>query len=584
MKWRIQNMDKKSVIDILEEIGIMLELKGENVSRARAYYWAARVISGLDVPLETLIAENKLQEAKGIGKALSAKITELITSGRLQYYEELKSSFPETLFELLKIPGMGPKRLKAVYDTLGIKSLGELEYACHENRLISLKGFGVKTQEKILHGIQQLKRYQGQYLYDFAQKEAEKIYPLIAQHDKVIQSSVVSSLRRKMEVIREIDILASTNDRIEVMDFFTSLKDIESVTAKGDVQSSVTLNTGINVNLRTVSDTKFPYALRHLTGSEEHNIAMRDRAAKMGFELKIPMKSGMNEDGLFKDGKFIECKDESQIFHKLGLAFIPPELRENTGEIEFAEKNNLPKLIEESDIKGTFHVHTTYSDGISTIAEMAEAAMKLGFTYLGISDHSQYAVYANGMKPDAIQKQHREIDALNCKFDNFKIFKGIEADILPDGSIDYDDAILATFDFVIASVHSKFNMTEEEMTKRIIKAIENEHVTMLAHPTGRLLLGREGYPVNLTKVIDAAAANDVVIELNANPHRFDLDWRYCKLAKEKGVKISINTDAHNLDELRYTYMGVGIARKGWLEAEDVINTMELREICNIYNR
>lgn len=563
-------MDKKIISDILEEIGTMLELKGESSFRARAYYSAARIISGLDVPLEKLVAENRLKEVRGIGKALSAKITELVTTGRLQYHEKLKSSFPETLFELLKIPGMGPKKVKAVYDKLGIKSLGELEYACHENRLISLTGFGVKTQEKILHGIQLLKKYQGQYLYDFAQKEAERIHPLIAQHDKVIHSSLVSSLRRKMEVIGEIDILASTNDRTEVMDFFTSLKDIESVTVKGDAKSSVILNTGINVNLHAVSDAKFPYALRHLTGSEEHNIAMRERAAKMGIEIL--------EDGLFKGGKLIECKDESLIFHKLSLAFIPPELRENTGEIEFAERNVLPKLIEKSDIKGTFHVHSTYSDGVSTVAEMAEASMKLGFTYLGISDHSQYAVYANGMKPDAIQQQHREIDALNRKFDNFKIFKGIEADILPDGSIDYDDAILATFDFVIAAIHSKFNMTEEEMTKRIIRAMESEHVTMLAHPTGRLLLGREGYPVNLTKLINVAAANDVVIELNANPHRFDLDWRYCQLAKEKGVKISINPDAHSLDELQYTYMSIGIARKGWLEASDVINTMECHQI------
>jgi len=564
-------MDKKSVSDILEQIGTMLELKGESSFRARAYYSAARIISGLDVSLETLIAENRLKEVRGIGKALSEKITELVTTGRLQYYEKLKSSFPETLFELLKIPGMGPKKVKAVYDKLDIKSLGELEYACHENRLISLTGFGAKTQEKILLGIHQLKKYQGQYLYNFAQKEAEKIHPLIAQHGKVIQSSVVSSLRRKMEVIRDIDILASTNDRREVMDFFTSLRDIESVIAKGDAKSSVTLNTGVNVNLHAVPDTKFPYALRHLTGSEEHNIAMRDRATKMDMEIF--------EDGLFKDGKLLECENESQIFHKLGLAFIPPELRENSGEIESAEKNTLPKLIETSDIKGVFHVHSIYSDGVSTVAKMAQAAMKLGFTYLGISEHSQYATYANGMKPNAILQQHREIDALNRKFDNFKIFKGIEADILPDGSIDYDDAILATFDFVIAAVHSKFNMTEKEMTKRIIKAMENKHVTMLAHPTGRLLLGREGYPVNLTKIIDAAAANDVVIELNANPHRFDLDWRYCKLAKEKGVKISINPDAHHPDELQYTYMGVGIARRGWLETSDVINTMELREIC-----
>ncbi|MFQ6042607.1 MAG: helix-hairpin-helix domain-containing protein, partial [Candidatus Poribacteria bacterium] len=444
-------MDKKSVSDILEQIGSMLELKGESSFRARAYYSAARIISGLDVPLETLITGNRLKEVRGIGKALSAKITELVTTGRLQYYEKLKSSFPETLFELLKIPGMGPKKVKAVYDKLDIKSLGELEYACHENRLISLTGFGAKTQEKILQGIQQLKKYRGQYLYDFARKEAEKIHPLIAQHSKVIQSSLVSSLRRKMEVIGEIDILASTNDKTAVMDFFTSLNDVASVIDKSAAKSRITLNTGISVNLHAVSDAKFPYALRYLTGSKEHNIVMRDRAAKMGLE--------MNENGMFKDGELIECKDESQIFHELGLAFIPPELRENSGEIQYAEKDTLPRLIEESDIKGAFHVHSTYSDGASTVEKIAQTAMKLGFTYLGISDHSQHAVYANGMRTDAIQRQQNEIDALNRKFDDFKIFKGIEADILPDGSIDYDDAILATFDFVIAAVHSKFNMT-----------------------------------------------------------------------------------------------------------------------------
>jgi len=566
-------MDKNLVSNILEEIGVMLELKGESSFRSRAYYSAARIISGLDVPLEALIAENKLQEVRGIGKALSENITELVATGTIQYHEELKSSFPETLFELLKISGMGPKKVKAVYDNLEIKSLGELEYACHENRLVTLKGFGVKTQEKILRGVQQLKKYQGQFLYDFAQKEAEKTHSIIAQHGKVIQSSVVSSLRRNMEVIREIDILASTNDVTEVMTFFTSLEDIESVISKDDAKSNVTLKSGINVNLHVVSDTKFPYALCQLTGSEEHSIAMCKSAAKIGIELK--------EDGLFKDDQLIECENESQIFHELGLAFIPPELRENTGEIEFAEKDELPKLIQTSDLKGTFHAHTTYSDGSSTVEEMAKAAIKLGFTYLGISDHSQYAVYANGMKPDAIQEQHREIDAVNQKFDNFRIFKGIEVDILPDGSIDYNKDILATFDFVIAAIHSKFNMTEEEMTKRLIGAIEHEPVTMLAHPTGRLLLGREGYPVNLTKLIEAAAANNVIIELNANPHRFDLDWRYCKLAEEKGVKISINPDAHNSDELQYTYMGVGIARKGWLESEDVINTLNLSEICDV---
>jgi len=563
-------MDKKLVSVILEEIGALLELKGESSFRSRAYYSAARIISGLDIPLETLVAENKLQEIRGIGKALSDKITELVTTGKLQYYEKLRSSFPQTLFELFKIPGMGPKKIKAVYEKLDIKSLGELEYACHENRLIRLKGFGAKTQEKIFNGIQQLKKYQGQYLYDFAQKEGEKIYSPIAQHEKVIQSSIASSLRRRMEVIKDIDILASTNDNVEVMNFFISLKDVESITDRGDTKSSVVLKSGINVNLYTMPDAKFPYALRYLTGNDEHNIAIRARAARMRIEV--------NEHGLFRANNLIECRDENQIFQALSLAFIPPELRENRGEIESAGRNDLPKLNKESDIKGAFHIHSTYSDGISTVSKMAEASMKLGFAYIGMSDHSQYAAYANGMKLDAIREQQEEIDALNSKFDNFRIFKGIEADILPDGSLDYDDAILATFDFVIASIHSKFNMAESEMTKRIIKAMGNEYVRMLAHPTGRLLLSREGYPVDLEKVIDAAAANDVVIELNANPHRLDLDWRFCKLAKERGVKISINPDAHNPDELPYTYLGIGIARKGWLEASDVINTMELGEI------
>lgn len=565
-------MDKFEVSKILEEIGQFLELKGENPFKVRAYYNAARAVESMEEDIDCAIESGTLLEQKGMGKAIYDKILELFNTGHLKYYEELKKEIPPGLFELIKIPGVGPKKAKALYDLLAISTVGELEYACLENRLIELRGFGKATQEKILKGIEYYKKGIGLHLLSTALIEAEKLLNVLKGDKNIIRISIAGSIRRRKEVIKDIDLVASVipNKEKAVMNFFTALPDIHTVTAKGDTKSSVVLNTGINADLRIVSDSEFPFALHHFTGSKEHNAAMRGRAKKMGIK--------MNEYGLFKGEKSIPCKDEAEIFKALGLFYIPPELREDNGEIEAAERGEIPELLEPSDIKGIFHVHTTYSDASMTLREVVRVAMELGYSYIGISDHSKTAYYAGGLTEERVREQFEDIDRLNKELKGFYIFKGLESDILSDGSLDYDDRILDKFDFVIASVHSKFSMSEEEMTRRIIKAISNPYTTILGHPTGRLLLSREGYKVDLNKVIDAAAKYKVIIELNSHPYRLDLDWRFCRYAKERGVKVSINPDAHHMDDLSNVSYGVSIARKGWLTVRDVINTMSLEEI------
>lgn len=565
-------MNKLEVSKILEEIGILLELKGENPFKFRAYHNASVTVEALEEDLDKAIEDGTLAEQKGIGKGLYEKIVELNNTGRLKYYEELKKEIPAGLLEIIRIPGVGPKKAKALYDELGISTVGELEYACMENRLIGLHGFGETTQAKILKGIEYYRKGMGHHLFNVALKDAERLLTLLEKNKDIKMRSIAGSIRRRKEVIKDIDIVASAkHERVgAVMDFFTTLPDVQSIVAKGDTKSSVILNSGINADLRIVSDSEYPFALHYFTGSAEHNTAMRSRAKKFGLKL--------NEYGLFKGDKSLQCKSEEEIFKALGLTYIPPELREDKGEIEAAEQGKLPELIEPSDIKGIFHVHTTYSDASMTLHEVVKLAQGAGYQYIGISDHSKSASYAGGLTEEKLRAQHDEIDGLNSKLKDFYIFKGIECDILSDGSLDYSDEILAEFDFVIASVHSRFNMSEEEMTKRIIKAISNPYTTMLGHPTGRLLLSREGYKVDLHKVIDAAAEKGVVIELNAHPYRFDLDWRYCKYAKEHGVKVSINPDAHHTGDLSNVAYGVGIARKGWLTSRDVLNTLTLGEI------
>lgn len=574
-------MDKKEVARILDDIGTLLELKGENPFKCRAYHNASRTVAALTKDLDELIEADQLKDVRGIGERLAEKITELVRTGRLKYYEDLKQSLPPGLVEMLGIPGLGPKRIKLLHDTLKIKTIDQLKEAAQKGRLEKIKGFGEKMEENILKGIELLRKQVDKHLYPQAQEAAERVFSVIKKQKSVMRAAIAGSLRRRKEIIGDIDVLVSAklSDAPKLMDIFTSHPDVERVIAKGDTKSSVLLKSSINCDLRVVKDEEYPFALAYFTGSKEHNIEMRSLAKKFGWSLNEYGFSELGaEEKRGKAKRIVRCKDEEDIFKALGLSYIPPELRENMGEIDAAKRGDIPTLIEEKDIRGTFHCHTTYSDGANTLEEMAEAARELGWEYLGIADHSKTAAYAGGLSEEKVKQQQKEIDKLNGSFRNFRIFKGTEVDILRDGSVDWNDRVLATFDYVVASVHSIFNLSEAEMTKRIIKAIKNKYVTMLGHPTGRLLLEREGYPVNMIDIINAAADYGKVIEINAHPLRLDLDWRLGKYAKEKGVKISINPDAHNIDGLRDVFYGVGVARKGWLEKKDVVNTWGIKDV------
>ncbi|MBI5216325.1 MAG: DNA polymerase/3'-5' exonuclease PolX [Ignavibacteriae bacterium] len=574
-------MDKKQVSDILDEIGTLLELKGENPFKCRAFHNAARTIGALTQDLNELVQSGQLKTIKGIGQSLSENITEIVQTGTMKYYEELKASLPPGLLGMLRIQGLGPKRIKILYEKLEIKSVEELKAACEQHRLAKLEGFGEKTEENILNGIELLKKHVDKHHYSSAKKAADKIVEVIKQQKGIIRCEVAGSLRRRKEVIGDIDILVSAkkSDTDNIMDAFTSHPDVERIIGKGETKSSVLLKSAINCDLRVVNDDEFPFALNYFTGSKEHNIEMRSRAKQFGWSLNEYGFSELGaEEKRGKAKRIIKCKTEEDIYKAIELEYIPPELRENMGEFEASEKNKLPKLVEEKDIRGTFHCHTTYSDGANTLLEMAEATMKLGWEYLGIADHSKIATYAGGLSEAKVKQQSKEIEQLNSTFKNFRLFKGTECDILPDGSLDWSDKVLSGFDYVVASVHSKFKMTEAEATNRIIKALKNKYVTMLGHPTGRLLLERDGYPVNMKDVIDAAADYGKIIEINSHPYRLDLDWRWCHYAKEKGVMICLNPDAHNTDGLPDVLYGVGIARKGWLEQSDILNTRSLQEV------
>jgi DNA polymerase (family 10) len=563
-------MNKEEVSAILDEIGFLLELRGENPFKVRAYHNAARAIETLEGNLEEVVRKGALRETKGIGEALNKKVSQLVTTGSLPYYEELKESIPAGLKEMVRIPQLGPKKVKALSEQLGIATVGELEYACQENRLVDLPGFGAKTQEKILQGIEAIKRYAGRFLYGEVVSLAEEFTRSVEGVEGVLKASLASSMRRKKEVVKDVDLVVAIDDGGAVGERLLSLPQIEEVLVQGETEIRVRLLSGIPADLRMVSPKEFPFTLHHLTGSKEHNIVLRGRAKAMGMKI--------NEYGLFAGERPIPCQGEEEIYRALGLPFIPSELREGRGEIEAAAQGELPDLVTAGEIRGTFHIHTAYSDGSNTISSLVEEAQRLGLSYLGIADHSRSAPYAGGLSEDAIKRQHEEIDTINRELKGLRIFKGIEVEILPDGTLDYDDEILTSFDFVIGAVHSHFHMGEGEMTHRIIRAMENPHLTMLGHPTGRLLLAREPYLLDVKAVIEAASQFGVCLELNANPHRLDLDWRWLPYAKGQGARISINPDAHNLQGLKDLLVGVGIARKGWLESSNVINTMELEEV------
>ncbi len=559
-------MTNSEIVAVLEELALLLQIAGENPFKSRSYENAARTIGLLDTDVESLVAEGRLKEIPGIGMAIEQKITELVTTGRLEYLEELRAQFPPTLFELFSIPGLGAKRIGTLYHDLGIRSLGELEYAIEENRLLTLRGFGPKMQEKILEGIAFAKRQRGQYLFPTVLNEAVKLRDWLLEAPGVVRVEIAGSVRRRKEIVKDVDLVAS-GDAAALMERFVSAPGIERVAGRGDTKTSILLRSGIAADLRVVDDEQFPYALHHFTGSKEHNVAMRQRAKERGLKL--------NEYGLFKGEKSKPAKNEEDIFHWLDLPYIPPELREDFGEFE-AER--MPKLVERDDLIGVFHCHTSYSDGRATVAQMAQAARDRGYRYIVIADHSQSAAYAGGLTPDAIRRQHAEIDGLNKKQKEFRILKGIESDIRTDGALDYDDEVLAGFDVVIASVHSRLGMTEADATARIVRAIENPYTTIIGHPTGRLLLARPGYPLDVERIFDACIAHGVALEINASPHRLDLDWRHVKRARDRGVKLCIGVDAHSVDGLDDVFYGLGIARKGWLEAGNLLNSMTAEEV------
>ncbi len=568
-------MAGQSILQVLEEIAMLLEIKGENPFKPRAYYNAAKALSGIE-DLEGMIRAKRLKEIRGVGDAIAAKIDEYLNTGAIAYYEELKKEVPPTLLELLQVPGLGPKKIKVLYDQLNVTNVGELEYACKENRLVNLPGFGKTTQEKILKGIEFIKRHKGEFLFGDVCHEAERIKEKLQQVVAEGLVEVCGSIRRRKEVVKDIDILVGSKEAEKVSSVFSGLPAVAEVLLNGDTKTSCRLQSGIEADLRVVGEEAFPYALMYFTGSKEHNVRLRGIAKRQGLKL--------NEYGLFKDERPLRCKSEEEIYRTLGFAFIPPELREDLGEVEAAEAGMLPELVTMDDIRGTFHIHTEFSDGVDSVAKIADAARRMGLSYIGISDHSKSAYYAGGLSAEELRWQWDMIDAHNREHPDFYIFKGIESDILPDGSLDYPEDILEKFDFIIASVHSNFTMKRDDQMRRIVTAMKNPYTTMLGHPTGRLLLSREGYDVDMRAIIDAAAEHDVIIELNASPYRLDIDWRHLRYVKEKGVMISINPDAHSTGGLTEVSYGVGIARKGWQEKKDVLNTRAAAEVAKIFNK
>jgi len=574
-------MTKDKIAETLTDIATLLELKGENPFKSRAYVNAARAIEIATEPLETIFCPDSKARLKGIGDSIHEKICEMIHTGKLTYYEELKSSIPPGLVALLNIPGLGPKKVKALHDKLGVESVEQLEQVCKEGKVAKLDGFGEKTQAKICEGIQFRRQYASRHLLAEAILAAEPILDSLRSHPDVTRCSTAGSLRRFKEIIGDIDFLVSSRNAGAVIDFFTQQPGIITVSAKGDTKASLVLTGGIQADLRAVQDAEFPFALAYFTGSKEHNIVMRQRAIQRGLRL--------NEYGLFKSdvetrdpALLVACRTEEEIFEKLGLAYVPPELREDSGEFAAAERGAMPRLLEWTDLKGSLHNHSNWSDGRGSLEEIARYMHELGCAYWAITDHSKSSVQANGLQPERVRQQIKDVQALNNKLAaeglEFQLFTGSEVDILSNGDLDFDNDLLSELDVVVASIHQSFSQSEAETTKRLIAAAENPNVHMLGHLTGRLLLEREAYKVNQQAVIDACAATGTWIELNANPSRFDMDWRLWHLAKDKGVKCVINCDAHRLEHVQFLRLGAGIARKGWIEAKNVINTLPLDKL------
>jgi len=578
-------MTRELLVDTLEEIALLLELKGENPFKVRAYRTGAETVQQFSGDIVALAREGKLDGIKGIGEALQQKLHELASTGSLGYHEKLKAEFPAGLFELLKIQGLGPKKIKALHETLGVDSVARLKELCESGEVAKLAGFGAKTAEKILEAIAFRESNADRFRLGDVAGPVEEILASLREHPDCFRAEAAGSYRRSRETVHDVDFLVATGKPESVIEDFVAQPWVTRVIAKGPTKASVNLASGLQCDLRAVSNAEFACALAYFTGSKEHNVAMRGRALEMGYTLN-EYRLAVREGAGVPDGTDLPeahvFESEAQLHRFLGLEFIAPELRENTGEIEAAAEGDLPRLIELENLRGTFHNHTVASDGKNTLEEMAAAAIELGLQYLGIADHSKSSFQANGLDEKRLREQIGEIQTLNRRFRDegtkFRVFAGSEVDILKDGSLDFDDELLGELDYVVASIHNSMTLSEAAMTERLIRAVSHPSVTMLGHLTGRLLLEREPYAVDIPAVIEACAGSGTIIELNCNPWRLDMDWRWWKHAAAKGVKCSINPDAHRTSQLEFLAFGVRFARKGWLRREDVVNALDLAGI------
>ena len=566
-------MQNRKVAQILYEVADLLELEGVEF-KPRAYRRAAQAVESCPVPIEDLVREGKVTELPGVGKSIAGKIEEIVKTGRLRYHEELKKKLPVDLYALTQVEGVGPKIAKLLYEHLGVRNLDDLERAAREGRIRTVPGLGPKVEEKILRGLAEARKTEKRVLLGYALPLAEGIRDKLRESGLFKEVEIAGSLRRGKETIGDIDILGISDRPHDAADAFASLPDVEEVLAKGPKKTSVRLADGVQVDLRIVPAESFGAALQYFTGSQAHNIRLRERAVSLGFKL--------NEYGVFKGEERVAGRTEEEVYKALGLPWIPPELREDRGEIQAAEEGKLPKLVEPEQILGDLHVHTDWSDGKGSLEEMAKAAMELGYRYIAIVDHFRFAQAIPGLGPEELARQMEAIQELNRKLKGFRLLSGIEANILPDGTIDVPRELLRELEVVVAAIHTHMRMPKKEMTKRLLSAIENEDVDIIAHPSGRLIGERSAYEVDWEEVFRRAAKYGTILEVNANPQRLDLCAEHVREAIDTGVKLALGTDAHHPDHLWFMRYGILTARRGWAEAKDVINTLSLDKLLAMF--
>lgn len=565
-------MENEDVCSLLDEIGDMLEIQGEMPFKVQAYHRAANSIRGLTEDVNKVYQENRLEQIPAIGKGIAEKIAEVLKTGRLVYYEELKETVPPSVLELMRVPGVGPKKAKQLYDELSVTTIDELAEAISAHRLQSLHGMGAKVEENILKGIELLQKARTRILLFEAYPISQKIVQNLREQPFVSKADTAGSLRRMKETIGDIDLLAASDKPQKLADYFCFLPEVVRVLAKGETKSSVVVKSGLQMDLRVVKPSEYGSALQYFTGSKEHSIHLRDIAKKRG--LKI------NEYGIFevKTGKRLGGAKEEDIYGQLGMDWMPPVLREDKGEIEAAQAHKLPKLLEMSDIKGDLHVHSSWSDGLNKIETIAEVAQQLGYSYVAVCDHAEKLKIAHGLSKVRVLKRKEEIKKLNAKLDGFTVLSGVELNIDNNGGVDYDDDFLAGFDVVVASIHTGFGQEKEQLTRRTVKAMENKHIDIIAHPTGRLLGKREPYQIDVEAILDKAVETDTFLELNSFPDRLDLKDDHLREAKRRGARIAISTDAHIAEQMSYIMYGLATAQRGWLEKQDVVNTYSVEEL------